>query len=80
MKPVRWQGDANDRLRDFPEDARGELGFHLYLVQVGQEPDSWKPMGTVGGGVTATPRTHGAQSNDEYAVARPAVQAARTVE
>ncbi len=35
----------------FPEDARRSAGFALYMVQLGREPDDWKPMTTIGAGV-----------------------------
>jgi len=44
-------GSALDDVREFPEDARREAGHQLYLVQLGLEPDDWKPMTTVGAGV-----------------------------
>src|SRR5213592_2995087 len=31
-------------LASFPDDARGELGHNLYLVQTGQRPVNEKPM------------------------------------
>jgi phage-related protein len=38
-------------VREFPPDARSEVGYQLYKVQVGLEPTDWKPMPSVGGGV-----------------------------
>lgn len=51
MKPVTFLGDSLSRLRDFPEEARSEVGFQLSEVQRGNDPDDWKPMKTVGPGV-----------------------------
>jgi len=42
---------AQDDLRDFPKEARRDAGFELNAVQNGLEPNSWKPMTTVGPGV-----------------------------
>jgi phage-related protein len=50
-KPVQWLGDSRDRLRGFPQSARGEIGYQLSLVQAGRQAIDWKPMSTVGSGV-----------------------------
>ncbi len=51
VKPVTFQGDALERLRDFPDEARREAGHELYQVQKGLDPSDWKPMPTIGAGV-----------------------------
>jgi len=38
-------------LRAFPEGAKREAGYQIDKVQHGEEPDDWKPMTTIGGGV-----------------------------
>lgn len=50
-KPIEFCGNALDDLRAFPEDVRREAGFQLDQVQLGREPDDWKPMRSVGPGV-----------------------------
>ncbi len=50
-KPLIWLGDARDRVRAFPDDARKLVGFQLWRVQRGLEPNDWKPMPGVGLGV-----------------------------
>ena len=50
-KPLHFCGDSHSVLATFPEDARRAAGFSLYMIQVGREPDDWKPMTTVGAGV-----------------------------
>ena len=50
-KPVAWRGSSRKDVRDFPDDARTEAGYQLHLLQLGKEPDDWRPMGTVGAGV-----------------------------
>jgi phage-related protein len=50
-KGLFWSGSALRDVRDFPEDARREAGHQLHLVQMGLEPDDWKPMPSVGPGV-----------------------------
>ncbi len=43
-------GTALDDLRDFPKSARQDAGFQLEQVQLGFDPDDWKPMPDVGMG------------------------------
>ncbi len=50
MKPVRFIGSARDDLSTFPKSARIRAGHELFMVQVGRDPDDWKPMSTVGPG------------------------------
>jgi phage-related protein len=51
VKPVTFHGDALDRLRDFPDEARREAGHELYQVQKDLDPSDWKPMPAIGVGV-----------------------------
>src|SRR5271154_3802813 len=51
MKQVIWMGSSKDDLRDFPEEARRQVGYQLEHVQEGVDPDDWKPIPTVGSGV-----------------------------
>ena len=51
-KPVEWLGSSLDDPRGCPADARREAGFQLERVQQGLMPNDWKPMLTVGAGVT----------------------------
>lgn len=50
-KPVEFLGSSLDDLRNFPATAKREAGHQIDQVQGGQEPDSWKPLNTVGMGV-----------------------------
>ena len=50
MKRVRFVGSAKDDLSAFPKSARSRAGHELFMVQVGREPDDWKPMASVGPG------------------------------
>jgi phage-related protein len=50
MKPVRFVGGAKDDLAAFPKSARARAGHELFMVQVGRDPDDWKPMLAVGPG------------------------------
>ena len=51
MKPVRFVGGARQDLSAFPDAAKLRAGHELFMVQVGREPDDWKPMSSVGPGV-----------------------------
>ena len=51
MKPIQWLGSSRADVRAFPADARRVAGFQLHLVQLGHEPNDWKPFRGVGPGV-----------------------------
>lgn len=52
MKRIDWVGDSLERLRAFPPDAMHDAGYQLELVQSGSPPEDWKPMPSVGLGVS----------------------------
>ena len=52
LKQVRWLGDSRERIREFPDAAMREAGYQLERVQAGKEPADWKPMPSVGLGVS----------------------------
>ena len=51
MKPVRFMGDSLKCLREFPADARRDIGYQIEALQQGAQPSDFKPMPTVGKGV-----------------------------
>lgn len=51
MKVVRFLGDSQKALRDFPKDARQNAGRQLVKVQRGELPDDYKPRPDIGKGV-----------------------------
>ena len=51
MKTLRFIGSTREDLADFPKDARCQAGYQLWRVQVGMEPEDWKPMADLGDGV-----------------------------
>jgi phage-related protein len=51
MKPVQFEGDSLKQLRSLPKPVRDDLGFQLYLLQLGRQPTDFKPMPSVGPGV-----------------------------
>jgi phage-related protein len=50
VKPIRFLGTARRDLAAFPETARRQAGYELFMVQVGREPGDFKPLSTVGSG------------------------------
>lgn len=51
MKALVWLGSSLADVRSFPDDARREIGYQLYKVQVGLEPSDWKALPNLGSGV-----------------------------
>ena len=51
MKRIQFLGDSLKSLREFPEDAKHDLGYQLDKVQRGGQPDDFKPMPSIGKGV-----------------------------
>jgi phage-related protein len=51
MKRIQFLGDSLKSLREFPEDAKHDLGYQLDKVQQGEQPDDFKPMPSIGKGV-----------------------------
>jgi len=49
-KEIRWVGSAYTDLIGFPDEPRRDAGFQLSKVQVGLEPEDWKPFDDVGAG------------------------------
>ena len=52
LKQLRFVGSSLDDLRNFPDEARRAAGFELHLLQRGLLPRDWKPMNSVGPGVS----------------------------
>lgn len=50
VKAVRFMGSAREDLAGFPASARTRAGHELFMVQVGREPNDWKPMRSIGAG------------------------------
>jgi phage-related protein len=51
-KPLLWLGSTRTDLRAFSEDARQMAGYQLSRVQHGEAPSDWKPLPSIGPGVT----------------------------
>lgn len=50
-KPVEFLASSLKDIRDFPKGVRDECGYQLYKVQLGEQPNDYKPMPTIGPGV-----------------------------
>jgi len=57
-KPVIWMGDSLARLRTFPSTVQDEIGYALYLAQVGGKHVSAKPLRGLGSGVLEVVSDH----------------------
>ena len=51
-KPLVWVGSSLDDMRAFPPNAKRLSGYQLRRVQSGLMPSDWKPMKTIGPGVS----------------------------
>lgn len=51
VRPVCFLGDSLKCIRDFPDDARHDVGYQLDKVQRGDQPEDFKPMPGIGKGV-----------------------------
>jgi phage-related protein len=51
QKPIEFRGSSLKDLRDFPKEVRADCGYQLYKVQIGEQPDDFKPMPSIGKGV-----------------------------
>lgn len=50
-KPISFEGSALKDIRGFPAGVKDDVGYQLYKVQIGEQPDDFKPMPRVGPGV-----------------------------
>ena len=48
-KPVRWIGRSRQDLREFPAEARRNIGYALHFAQMGDKHPSAKPLKGFGG-------------------------------
>lgn len=51
MKSLVWLADSLEVVREFPTEARIEVGHELRRIQQGLNPSDWKPMPDIGLGV-----------------------------
>ncbi len=57
-KPVIWMGDSLERLQEFPATVRDEVGYAIYLAQIGEKHVHAKPLGGLGSGVLEVVSDH----------------------
>lgn len=50
-KPVVWLGDTLVNLRTYPQEVQDEVGYALYLAQIGEKYFRAKPLKGLGPGV-----------------------------
>lgn len=53
MKKLCFEGSNLEDLRELPREARKSNGFQLERLQAGQEPKNWKPLSSLGKGMTS---------------------------
>jgi len=51
MKTLSFEGHTLETIKAFPDNARQRVGYELYRVQCGLDPENWKPFSTIGQGV-----------------------------
>ena len=57
-KPVIWMGDSLGRLQTFPPIVQDEIGYALYLAQIGGKHRSAKPLKGLGSRVLEVVSDH----------------------
>lgn len=48
MKDIEFLGTSLEDVRSFPDDIKQDTGYQLHKVQVGDMPDNYKPMSSIG--------------------------------
>ena len=51
MRPIRWMGNSQKNLMDFPPEVKKLIGDELQFIQFGGMPKDAKPFKGVGSGV-----------------------------
>ena len=57
-KRVIWMGDSLKRLQEFPATVQDEIGYAIYLAQIGEKHQSAKPLKGLGSGVLEVVSDH----------------------
>jgi phage-related protein len=57
-KRVVWMGDSLERLRAFPATVQDEVGYALYLAQIGEKHPHAKPLRGLSSGVLEVVSDH----------------------
>lgn len=76
-----WLGDTLGTLRAFPQDVQDEVGYALYLAQIGARYEGAKPLKGLGSGVLEVIADHrGDTYRAVYTVRRAGVRSSRLPE
>ncbi|WP_227674588.1 type II toxin-antitoxin system RelE/ParE family toxin [Psychrobacter jeotgali] len=51
MKDIEFLGTSLEDVRSFPDDIKQDTGYQLHKVQIGDMPDNYKPMSSIGSSV-----------------------------
>ncbi len=51
MKDIEFLGTSLADVRSFPDDIKQDTGYQLHKIQLGDMPDNYKPMSSIGGSV-----------------------------
>jgi phage-related protein len=51
MKIIAFAGSSLNDIKNFPDIVKKRIGYQLHRVQVGENPNDWKPMKGIGKGV-----------------------------
>lgn len=51
MKKLIWRGNSRKRIREFPAPVQDVAGHELLKIQLGRDPNDWRPMSSIGSGV-----------------------------
>lgn len=43
-KPIVWMGDSRDRISEFPQEVKKELGYGLHQAQMGMKHQNAEPL------------------------------------
>ncbi len=57
-KPLYWEGTSRKDFKKFPGPVQKELGFALFVVQLGRTPPSAKPWKGLGPGIHELVENH----------------------
>ena len=44
IKPIAWVGSSHKDLKEFPPDVQDEMGYALYIAQIGDKHPKAKPL------------------------------------
>lgn len=50
MKQIIWLGNTHQIIKNYPDNAKQEIGYNLDKIQRGLDPTDWRPMASIGSG------------------------------